>query len=343
MTSLTAMFGNSQEDSEDSDKLRELYWSRAELKKEYASLREESFKLKELLAAREGAGARVQQKLEHLEALLLDPDWVYNVLVYYQIRSFNERCKEKVARFAEQLKQQREKRTYGKVIDEWNDQRDERAQAVQAEMGEHRMQIQMLEDQLQSERHRFAMMGGLSRFLKKNSIAKSLESVTEQLAVAQVHESELLASLEEIQSSTAPDTQGLDIASKRSINFMILSFAQQLYLHFSADNLAGLAKDTGDKAVGAINYGGQSDCEEILEMLRNRADSMENVTDFADILQKRAKLISEKALFEKDEAAVPVPGTVSTVFAIAANGTVTEKDANLLGENYWDLANVVSR
>lgn len=343
MTSLTAMFGNGQEQSEDSDKLRELYWNRAELKKEYESLKEESLRLKEQISAQESSNARSEQKLEHLETLLLDPNWVYNVVVYYQMRSFNERCKEKIARFAEQLKQQREKRTYGKVIEEWNDQRDEHAQAVQAQIGDHRMQMQMLEDQLQAERHRVAMMSGFSRFLQKRSIEKTLASVTTGIAEAQIQESSLLATLEEIQSSSAPDTEGLDIGSKRSINFMILSFAQQLYLHFSKDNLAGLAKETGDKGVGAINYGSKSDCETILELLQDRADSMDNVTEFADILQQRAKLISQKALFEKDDAAVPVPGTVSTVFSIDENGAITEKDANLLGENYWDVANVFSR
>ena len=201
------MFGNSPEESDDSDKLRELYWSRAELKKEYASLREESFQLKEQIAAREGSSARLEQKLEHLESLLLDPDWVYNVVVFYQMRAFNVRCKDKLARFAEQLKQQREKRTYGKVLEDWNDARDEQAQAVQTQLGELRMQIQMLEDQLQSERHRFAMMSGFSRFLRKRSIARTLGSVTEGIAVARMQESRLLAALEEIESSSAPDTE----------------------------------------------------------------------------------------------------------------------------------------
>ena len=203
--------------------------------------------------------------------------------------------------------------------------------------------MQMLEDQLQSERHRFAMMSGFSRFLKKRSIENTLASVNEGISVAQMQESKLLATLEQIQSSNAPDTEGLDIGSKRNINFMILSFAQQIYLHFSRDNLAGLAKETGDKDVGAINYGSKSDCETILELLENRSGSMDNVTEFADILQQRAKLISEKALFDEDVDAVPVPGTVSTVYSIDANGAIKEIDANLLAENYWDVANIVSR
>ncbi len=343
MTSLTAIFGNTQEDSSDSAKLLELYWNRAELKKEFADLRDETFRLKEQIAAKEGSAARLQQKLDHLESLLLDPDWVYNVVAHYQLRAFNQRCQSKLARFAEQLKQQREQRQHSRVIDVWNDQRDEEAQALQARLGEQRMQMQMLEDQLQAERHRLSMMGGFTRFLRRRSITKTLDNIAEQIGSSQMRESELLAALEEILSRDAPDTEGLDIASKRSINFMILSFAQQMYLHFLEDGLSGMAKESGDKSVGAINYGNKAECGRILEAVQKRGDAMDKVSDFADVLQQRAKLIAEKALFKLDDDAVPVAGTVSTVYVVEQNGVITEKDANLIGENYWNLANVLSR
>ncbi len=343
MTSLTAIFGSTQEDSGDSEKLLELYWNRAELKKEFASLREETFQLKEQIQAKEGATARLQQRLDHLENLLLDPDWVYNVVAYYQLRAFNQRCSGKLARFAEQLKQQREKRRYSKVIDAWNDERNDAAKAIQAQIDEQRLQMQTLEDQLQAERRRFSMMSGIARFFRKRSITKMLDSTVARIHESQLRESELLATLEQVQSRDVPDTEGLDIASKRSINFMILSFAQQTYLHFSDDNLAGLAKESGDKSAGAINYGSKADCDSIVETIQKRADSMDNVSDFADVMQQRAKLIAEKALFNSDEDAVPIAGTVATVFKIDKNGVVTERDANLLGENYWDVASTLSR
>ncbi|MCH7898852.1 MAG: hypothetical protein IIC62_05845, partial [Proteobacteria bacterium] len=175
MTSLTAIFGNTEEDSGDSEKLLELYWSRAELKKEFAALRDEKFRLQEQITAKEGSAVRLQQKLEHLESLLLDPDWVYNVVVYYQLRAFNQRCTNKLARFAEQLKQQREQRQHSKVVGKWTDQRDEEAQGLQSQIGEQRMHLQMLEDQLLAERHRFSMMGGFARFLRRRTIIRNLD------------------------------------------------------------------------------------------------------------------------------------------------------------------------
>lgn len=342
-TSITAIFKTPQEEAPDSEKLKELFQNRAELKKEFAALREENHRLQQYLKEKDGAIARVQQRIQHLENLLYDPDWVHNVVVYFQLKALGRRCESQLARFAEQLKQQREQRLHDEVVEAWAGEQRAEAETLRRRIGEHRMQLQMLEDQLQAERHRVSTMGGLSRILRKRSLAERLEQIEEQIAAAQATEQQLLDELAEIESRDAPDSGGLDIASKRSINFMILSFAQQMYLHFTEDDLAGMAKEAGDKSVGAINYGNKNDCDRILELVARRGKSMENLADFADILQHRARLISDKALFKNDDDAVPVPGTVATVYRIDPNGVVKEKDANLLGENYWNVSAVLSR
>lgn len=343
MASLTAILGISEGDSGDSDKLLELYRNRAELKKDFDSLRDDTQKLQDQIKDQVGEAARLQQKLEHLEDLLLDPDWAYNVIVYYQLRAFNLRCVNQLAHFAEQLKQNSEQQQYGKVIDAWQDERDEEAQAMQARISEHQAQLQTLKDQFQAEQQRYSSMSSFARFLRKRSVRKTLDRIASQVEATRSREAELLAELEEIRSREAPDTEGLDIATKRSINFMILAFTQQIYVHFAADNLAGLAQESSDKSVGAINYGTRKECEDILDIVRERAASMDDVTEFAGILKQRAQLIAENALFNSDGDAVPVPGSVSTVYEIDQNGGVKEKDANLIGENYWDVARALSR
>ena len=94
------MFGTPTEKPEDdepeSDKLLNLYWNRAELKKEFAELRNEKFRMQDRLQEQEGATARVEQKLQHLENLLLDPDWDYNIVTFYQLRSLNICCQSKL-------------------------------------------------------------------------------------------------------------------------------------------------------------------------------------------------------------------------------------------------------
>lgn len=344
MTSLTAIFGNSEEKpEEESEKLLELYWNRAELKKEFAELRNEKFRLQEHVKQQAGANARIQQKLDHLEQLLFDPEWVYNVIVYYQMKQLNVRCQGKLEKFAEELKQQREQRQHSQLVDKWNERRADEAAAIERQIGEQRMQVQLQEDQLQAERHRLVTMSGFLKIFRRRSATSMLDNIAEMIEATQQQEEALLLKYDEIQSLSPPDTQGLDIATKRLINFMILAFAQQLYLHFSKDGLSGMAKEAGDKSVGAINYGGKDECDLIIGRVHRRIESFDKSSNFADILQQRARLIAKKAIFRSDDDAVPASGSVAIVYAISDEGVINEKDANLLGENYWDLAKIVSR
>ncbi len=133
------------------------------------------------------------------------------------------------------------------------------------------------------------------------------------------------------------------MATKRAINFMILSFAQQLWLHFSTDDLASMAKEANDKSPEAFKYGTKDECDLLLERIRIRAESFENVTADADVLQRRSQLIAESAMFHNDDDAIPDTGTIVTVYAIDADGIVKKTDANLLGQNYWGLADILTR
>ena len=104
-----------------------------------------------------------------------------------------------------------------------------------------------------------------------------------------------------------------------------------------------LIKESADKSVGAINYGSKKDCDAILELIAGRASAIDDIEGTPDLLKRRAAMIAEHAVFKNDDDAVPIAGTVATVFSIDANGLVRETDANLLGGNFWGLSNVLSR
>ena len=343
MAGLTGIFKTEPEAPQDTEKLVDLFRNRSELKKEFAALRDEKYQLQDRIKERQGAVERVQQKLSHLEALLLDPEWVHNVVVFYQLRRLAVHCENKIARFAEQLKRQREEKIHGKVLVKWNARLAKESEKVERRIGESRMRLQLLEDQLQAERHKLATMGGISKMFHGRSQESALDEIEASVAAAQGQEQALLLELEGIGNTNPPDNDGLNTADKRSINFMIMSFAQQLYLDYTEDNLAGLAKEAGEKSVGAVNYGSKVDCDELLEILAKRRNDVDQADDFAEILQKRAKLIAKHALFRNDDDVVPAPGTVATIYDIDANGVVRQSDANLLGENYFAVAKVLSR
>lgn len=343
MSGLAAMFGSSGEKAQDSEKLLHLYWNRAELKKQFAGMRKAQYKLKDRIKQQEGETARLQQKLEHLEALLIDPEWAGNAVVFYQLRGLALQCQRKLSKFAEQLKQQREQRQHNGRLLSWNEERTRETKAIERELAGIRELVLRVDEQLQRERDRLKAMSGFLKFFRRRSITATLGNFSSKIDAANEREQALLQDLEEIRNRVPPENPGLDVVSKRAINFMILSFAQQLLLLFSDDDLASMAKEASEKSVGAINYGNRRECEQLLARIRKRSESIDQSSDFASILQQRAKLISEAAVFRNDSDAVPVAASVATVFDIRSDGTVEKTDVNVLGENYWGIAKILSR
>lgn len=347
MTSLSALFGSPPESGDDreqdGDKLLNLYWNRAELKKAFATLRDEKHDLAGRLKEQEGRAARVQQKLDHLENLLLDPEWVYNVVTHFQLLGLHRRCSKRLARFAEELKQKREKKLHSQRIEEWNEQRDLEATAIEAEIGSRRLAVQSIELELDTMRERLDSMNGVVRIFRKRKLQADVDELARALEAARAREQALLERYDSIQNRQPPDAEGLDIATKRMINFMIIAFAQHLYLDFRDDDLAPLARDAADKSVGAINFGGKDECDAILARVGRKLRDWDDAAIFADTLRQRARLIAEKALFANPDDAVPRPGTVATVFEIEPSGRVCEEKVDLLGRNFWNLDRVLSR
>lgn len=344
MTGLTTIFkGDTEPAAQDDGKLLDLFRNRVELKKEFAALRKEQYRLQDRLKEEQGASARVQQKLDHLENLLLDPEWVHNVAVFFQLKRIGIRCRSKLERFAEQLKQQREQRLHGKVLDAWNAERLEDIERAQTRLDKHRHALQLLEDRLQSERHNLATMNGVTRLLRRKEFEAGIAGIEAEIEAGRARDRVLSAELERIQNLTPPDPEGLDIQAKRSVNYMILSFCQHLYLHYADDDLASLIRGASEKSVGAVNYGDKAACDEVLALVEARGDNIESAEDFAGVIRQRANLIADRAMFRGDDDTVPVSASVSTVFDIDGNGRIRKLDVNLLGENYFGVSKVLSR
>ena len=343
MSNLTAIFGSSAEKSQDSEKLMDLYWNRAELKKEFAGMRKEQLRLQDKIKRQEGATARLQQKLDYLEDLLLDPQLAHNVVVYFQFRAMALQSERKLGKFAEQLKQQREQKEHDSFLGDWNNKLVEEAGQVKLQILEKRDLVQQLEDQLQAERRRLTAMSAFVRFFRGRSLTKLLDDIAAQIEAAQQEEQLLKDEVQAIQTRQPPGCQGLDIATKRSINLMIIAFAQHLYVHFADDDLADLIKEASEKSVGSIAYGSKYECEQLLLRMQKCTEKIEQEAEFAEVLQKRARLLGERAKFHEKTDAVPDPESVRALLSISDDGIVSESDVNMLSDNCWGINKVLSR
>ncbi|MDJ0760765.1 MAG: hypothetical protein QNJ19_15320 [Woeseiaceae bacterium] len=343
MTGRVALLNSGKTDPQDSEKLLNLYRSRVELKKAFSEAKAEKHALNKLVHERDGSVARLEQKLSQIEELLLDPEWVYPVAVHYQLRALNDRCRARVASFAEQIKRRQETRKNQAILDRWSARRSDQASSVEKELTMAAQAIQVSDQRIAEAESDYGEHPIYIRIFKRRAFKKEIARLEHAKSLLHQKELELKNALEELDNSAAPELQGLDQAAKRSINFMILSFAQQLYIQFGDDNIASLVKEAGDKSAGTIRYGNREDCQRLLEEVESRWDAIDGVTDHATALQKRAKLLTERAMFMHDDDVVPSAGSVGTLICINDGGAVSERNADLLGEDYWDLTKVFCR
>ncbi|MBT8081737.1 MAG: hypothetical protein KJO56_04855 [Gammaproteobacteria bacterium] len=343
MAGLTGLFRNVQVPEQENDKLVDLFRNRVELKKEFAALREEKYRLQDRIKEHCGSIERVEHKLKHLEALLLDPEWVHNVVVFYQMRRLASTCEARLDDFAERLKQQHEDRIKRYTRKQWKNERKRQRAVVEERLSDQRAVVQLAEDRLAAARNDLESMSGMSRMLFRKTRDEAVNAAETALEEARDMETELLQALEGVEQLDPPPHEGLDVVTKRSVNFLILSFAQQLYLDYLEGDLTHMAKEAQQKSVGAVNYGSKRECDLILERLEKRREEIDRLPDSSELLQKRAQLLAEHARFRRDDDAVPVPASVEAVLDINANGVVSKIDASLLGENFLGIASYLSR
>ena len=343
MAVLASFFGNAQDQAQDSDKLMHLFWNRTELKKEFARLRNEKYRLGDQIKQQESLTARANQNLEHLEHMLGDPATALNVLVHYQLRGLGQRCEGKVARFAEELKQQRERKQRNLELMAWNDERGRQRKFTERKLATCQESAEQMQSRLRVEEQRVNALGFFQKLLKRRTLNAKLDFMRRKIAKYRADEAELEGKLDMIKNQRPPENSGLDVATKRLINLKIIAYAQHLYLELGGGDLAIMVKQTMDRSAGGVEYGDKAKCDQLLACVAKLAAKIERNESLGGVLEKRAELIGQTAKFHNDSDVVPITNSVATLYAFNKKGAVTESECNLLGENYWGIAKALSR
>ena len=122
------------EDPED-HRVLALFRNRAELKKAYAALQDEIYRLKDRIKQQEGATLRTQEMLGVLETRLGLSESGFPALVFYQLRRLWQLGRELIEQFVAELARQLEERERRAHIAEHNRRQFARRQEVEVQEG----------------------------------------------------------------------------------------------------------------------------------------------------------------------------------------------------------------
>ena len=327
------------------DTLLRLYWNRAGVKRELASLKRDHFELLDKLKEQEGAIVRAQEQLEGLERLLINPLAAANAMVYFQLRHMWRVGSLKLEQFARELQLQREKRERTQLHETVLAKRKRRLSAIQEKLNELLQKRKKYIEEAMRYEQRLERMNFIVRLFAGARARSRINSMKSNRTALEERIEEFNELIEKIQGEPLPEPEELSLESRRLINLAVIALAQHLVVHFSEHELATLAKQCTERAVGDMKFGDRRTCDHMVERIRERIEELNQEKKLADFVKRRTDTLVIEAKYQHETDTVPAGASVATIKRVLAAPTDNPMrrmdDAplhvNVLDDDYWDL------
>lgn len=319
----------------------QLYWNRAELKKEVTRLENERHKLLEAQKKQEGIAARMRDHLDQLENYLGNPEVAQHALIYFQLRSLWRACALRIAELSNEVQHQQEAHERRVQLGVFEQERKRQLTDADRTVAAARTQAEMLEAQLTLLEARLNALRGFWNYFRRRSLSDEvgIERTKWDAAVTQV--TDLSDDQAAIESAAPPPFPGLSIAGRRNVNTALIACAQYLVASLSHGGLAMLAKETTARRAFDVRYGNRDECARLMAQLREAVSVVSERGEPGE-LDERIDAIRDTATYRSDTDTIAATQSIATVPVWAKH--VPGLDAqgrsaiNVLIDDYWNLS-----
>ncbi len=325
----------------DAERVERLFRNRAELKKAYSEVQEELFRLKDRLKQQEGATARVQEMLEHLEERLGRPEMAHSTLVFYQLRRFWRSATALLCGFAADQEREhadRERRVFLAALNrEQFDRRNTAETAVRA--AEAALAATVREQaRLQGER------GGLGRpwhHFKRKEVEAALIAVASRKTLEEGGLQRARGTLEAILVDGEAPFPGLSVAARRAINLSLVAYAELLTARFGKSAVPAQARAAARHSEACEDYGSRQDCESLLADIARSQQLLEQNPDLRAQIRVRVDQLAALAGYASPNDTVPDASTLcrceDDIMIRPPRGSRAVVPPNVLADDSWDI------
>ena len=289
-----------------------------------------------------------QRQLTSLEQMLTDAEKGQSAILYYRLRAVWDTCRQQLRALAEELsgrQEQLERERHGELF--------EQRRAAQIK------DLQRLVDILDRDRQNILLSitdmerdaAKLKRFWhkkKREALLIQIEETREKLLPIDKRKAELAAKIEQTRKAPAQAFGGIGIPARRAINTALLALAQYLYLHFTENDIAEMARTTGTKPVSDVNFGSTSDCLAIAASMWEVVMKLKKDTARPEKLKNRSEHLRQKLTYASDADCVPEESSLDYMLPFSPNGATLDMSVNaipvnILHLNYWDIQSILLR
>ena len=331
------------------ERLLDLFWNRAELKKRFSQLKSELDARADEIKEKDAQIARVQAEKRALEGALAGTETAYAAIAYYHLRGLWDCARLQLESFCEELSKQQRDRERKKQIMEFNQSRERQLAEVSGRIATVKAEADNARQQLKEMEEEFASLGGLLNYFRRRHMAPQVQLQRDYYEQVRASIETLFDRRIKLESQPWPEAGSLTCEGKRVINLAVIAMAQHLYLHFSDNDLSGLARATTLKRLQDMDFGTQHECEYLMHRTSEAVLSMKNDRGFAGPLRERAKYLRTIADFRDDADTVPVAGSIGQIVTAVPGVEVGSAvasiphDVNVMVEDYWGLSQVLLR
>ena len=328
--------------AQEDQRLLDLFWNRAELKKEFTGLQADRDHLMERIKEQQRHIVDLQHQIKSMENIFAEPESGYNAIVFFQLRSLWEACYMQMTKFVKELKKQQEDRERLKQVMEFNQERQARLQAASQRILQVKKTSDDAQERIAAVATELESLKGFWNFLKRREVQRMHTEESGHLAKIRASMEELFDQRIKIESEPWPEYPGLSTGGKRAINIAMIAMAQHLFLFLSEHSLATKARAAKYEYVGDAHYGPKSDCEYLMGVIAKAISAMKAERGYGEELKTRSEAIRKQAKFRTERDAIPTPesvGIIETEYGSGIAGVPLE--VNVLSENYWDLDQVL--
>ncbi|HEY4367376.1 MAG TPA: hypothetical protein VGN07_09115 [Steroidobacteraceae bacterium] len=323
------------------ERLLQLYWNRAELKKELGRLQDERHNLLEQMKKQEGAMARQRELADELERYLADPDVAIHALVYFQLRGLWRAAATRLARFAEQLQRQQAERERRRHLIQFDQRRRQQLADLDRMLTEMRLGANALETRLKTMERELEARAGFWNYFRRRRLAEEIAGARTEWDRAVTQVTDLSDDRTAIESLQPADFLGISIDGRRIVNTAVIAYAQQLVSLLSKGGLALLAKETTAKRALDVRYGDDSDCTHLMNLLREAFAALEAENEDLGSLKEHTDRLRSNASYHSDADTIPLTDSIGTLPApvapVSGLETVNRSGINVLLDDYWEL------
>lgn len=320
----------------DEERLLQLYWNRAELKKEFARLQDEHHKLLEYAQTQDAEALRSREQLQALEHYLGDPESAPHAMAYFQLKALWRASAIRLARFSQQLQQERIAQERQTQLQEFEMQRDAQLAALDHRVDEARYTADQLLTQMRALEVQISGLRAFWHYFRRRRLTRDLEAHRAKWDLAETAVTDLSDDRGEIQHQNPPAFPGLSLEGRRAVNLAVIAQAQQLVVMLAKGGLAMLAKEATTQRVFDVQYGDREQCVRLLASLREAMRWVEERSIDAAALKARIEAIRATVNYRTGSEAVPMAESVAPL-TLSAAGPEAQVVIDVLADDYWDV------